>query len=376
MIVIACDSYKEFASSLTIGNLIKRGIESVVSNNIKVLSISDGGDGFLESMSLAKDSRYLEVRVNDPLCRITTANYSLKDNVAIIEMAEASGVKKFSPNERHFLDSSSYGTGELIKKSLENGCKKIYLGLGGAATADAGIGAASALGVRFISKFDGLPIQGKCLSAKHLPNISDIDFSRVKKKYRNVEVIITYDVTNKAIGQNGASYTFGPQKGGTTEQIKMVEDATIKYMELLESKLGYDLNLPGTGAAGALSLSLFPIFRVSMQKGIDVMLDQINFSEHLKNASLVITGEGRLDKLSLLGKAPIHIANYCKSRNIKVIGVFGQIDKSLDLSELNFDIIIDASDGSIVEFDSDYFQNIKGPELIYNAGVKIGKLYA
>ena len=372
MILIASDSHKEFASSLQVGKYIEKGIKAKSKKSIKLISISDGGEGFLDTSSSALDAKIKQIFVNDPLGKKTLARYAIKDHLGIIEMSEASGINKFPTGERHFLKSSSYGTGELILELIRQGCKKILLGLGGAATSDGGIGAASALGVNFKFKNNFYTSNTKNLSALHLPTIDSFSTDNIPNYYKSIDLIVASDVLNPATGLNGATINFGPQKGGTEQDISNIEFAMCNYLKLIEKKIGKSINLPGTGAAGGIAISLFPLFNVILKQGIEVVMELLALEELIKSSELVVTGEGKLDKLSLMGKAPVKIASLCKKLNTKVIGVFGQISDDLDISKTDFDLVIDASENQSSDLKSVNFQKRIGPSRLHAAGIKVG----
>ena len=218
-ILLACDSYKEFASSKEVGKLIQLGLSSGVES--KVISISDGGEGFLDSISEYIDGESITCKVFDPIMRYTSSKYFKSNSLAIIEFSEACGVQKFNSRVRHFTSSSSYGVGQLINNAINNGCTEIVVGLGGAATGEAGIGAAQALGVSFTDS-DGNELKNKGLSLKDLPKIFSADYVKLKNKLKDIKFKIVSDVTNPSVGKLGATFTYGPQKGAKKHQLKKI----------------------------------------------------------------------------------------------------------------------------------------------------------
>ena len=371
MILIACDSFKEFGSSTKVGSFIQEGIRSNLSLHTDVINISDGGEGFLNSIIDHLKGEIFTINVRDPLLRPTKAHVGICGNIGIIEMAEASGVQKFEIGERHFMNSSSYGTGELIAFTINKGCNRIILGLGGAATGDGGIGAAQALGMQFKLKDTYISNNKPIISTKDLSNIKDVKFDFIPQRYKNIELIVASDVNNIAIGKNGATRTFGPQKGASEIEIELIEKAMVNYLKLLEKKISQKLNIKGIGAAGALALSLFPIFNVKIKNGLSVVLDLIDFGQKIMKSDWVITGEGCLDKLSLLGKPPLQIAKICKQKNKKVIGVFGMIKDDMEEGIDDFELVIDCSKNEHLNIHTDNFLKIEGPNRLRDAGEKI-----
>ena len=370
MILIASDSHKEFKSSLSVAKLIRDGMNNECKRKCNVLGISDGGEGFLRSIAKRLNVKIHKIKVHDPIKRLTEAQVGIYKNVGFIEMAEASGVQKFENGYRDFMNSSSYGTGEMISYAINKGCKKIILGLGGAGTGDGGLGAAQALGVKLsIEKND----KQKILSTKDLLNVKNIYIDKKIIDFKNVELIIASDVKNLAIGKNGATKIFGPQKGGSPDQIETIEKAMVNYLKLLEQKSKKKLNISGSGAAGAISISLCSLFKSQIKNGFDVLSELIDLEEKIKESDWVITGEGSLDRLSLMGKIPFQIAKICKKNNKKIIGIFGTI-KNIPLSHLSdFEMIIDCSKNKKTDFFSDHFQKIEGPSRLLKAGEKVVK---
>tara|TARA_Y100000590_G_scaffold469246_1_gene655775 strand:+ start:6195 stop:7319 length:1125 start_codon:yes stop_codon:yes gene_type:complete len=366
-ILFACDSYKEFASSKEVGKLIQIGLSASVES--KVISISDGGEGFLDSISENIDGEFISCKVFDPIMRYTFSKYFKSNSLAIIEFSEACGVQKFNSGERHFINSSSYGVGQLIKNAIDNGCKEIVVGLGGAATGEAGIGAAQALGIQFIDS-NGNELKNKGLSLKDLPKIFSADFVKLKNKLKDTKFKIVSDVTNPSIGKFGATYTYGPQKGAKNHHLKKIENYIKNYaLNVLELKNEF-LNMPGTGAAGAFALSMNALFDLKIEPGISFVMDKINFLRVASDYDIIITGEGSFDQLSLNGKAPVYIAKMGRKLGKKVVGIFGQV-KLQDAANEIFDVVINTSKNKHIDMKSDHFRNVEAKKRLTEAGKKI-----
>lgn len=329
-IVIAPDSFKGSLSALEVCETIENAIHHVIKNveTIK-LPISDGGEGMVDSLFKDHGGQRICLEVNDPLNRKIKAEYGILNNgVAIIEMASASGLTLLKENERNPLKTNTYGTGELIKHAIkEKKCKKIILGIGGSATNDGGMGLAEALGMVF---FDH---NGKILSAsgENLSKVAKIDFDNLIVKKNEINFIIACDVDNPLCGEFGAAKIYGPQKGGDEKMIKKL-DAGLCHLGNLFEKLSFKklINLKGIGAAGGIALPLVGFFDASLKPGLDIILDYLKFDDEIETADLVITGEGKTDAQSLMGKAVFGVARRCEKINVPVIIVSGSLEEGYE----------------------------------------------
>lgn len=369
-ILIASDSYKEFKSSKKIGRLIQKGFSKKIDS--KVISISDGGEGFLDALASNLNGELISRQVFDPLMRDTTSKYFKSSHLGIIEFSEACGVQKFEVGERHFMNSSSYGVGQLIFNAIMDGCTEIVVGLGGAATGDAGIGAAQALGV-FFSGSNGKKLKKNGLSVIDIPKIHSADFTEAKNKFAGIKLTIVSDVTNPSTGKNGATFTFGMQKGAKRHYLKEIDTQIINYANNILNLKPDFINHSGTGAAGAFALSMKPLFDLKIDSGISYVVNKINFLKIAQEYDIIITGEGCFDKLSLNGKAPVFIAEMAKKLDKKVIGVFGQVKSMNDANNI-FDIVVNTSYGLETDLTSSNFMKIEGKNRLINAGKKIESL--
>lgn len=370
-IIIASDSYKGSCSTLEVANSIERGFKKIYKDiDIIKLPIADGGEGTVEALVIGTNGKYERADVVGPLGEITNAKYGIMyEGIGIIEMAAASGITIIDKDKLNPMISTSYGTGQLIKDAMDKGMKKIYVGLGGSATNDGGVGMAQALGISFTDE-NGIEIGP---GGGELRRIKNIDISNIHSKLKETEIIGITDVQNTLCGIKGASYIFGPQKGATDKMVKEL-DANLKYLaNLTYESLGKDIiNIPGSGAAGGLGAGLIAFCNGTIEPGIDKILDIIKFDDYLKDADLVITGEGRIDNQSKYGKGPIGVAKRAKKYNIPVIAIVGSVGEGAsDVYSMGIDLIID-----IVDKPMTLENAIKDVEtLLENAGENAARVY-
>lgn len=319
-VMIVIDSFKGSATSLEAATLVKRGIQKVRDDlNVKIIPIADGGEGTVESVvtALGGQIKYMEVR--NPLGNIIKSYYGITSDSAVIEMAAASGLPLVGENKNPLI-ASTYGTGQLILDAIESGVKNIFIGIGGSATNDFGIGMASALGYKFLDK-DGNEIEPL---SKNMINIADIDNSCVFKKLFDVNIVVACDVQNPLYGENGATAIYGAQKGVTSDTFNLLDDGLKNISKITKDKLGKDVaNIKGSGAAGGLGGGLIAFCNASLKSGIDAILDTVDFDNELKDTSLIITGEGAIDGQTKEGKVPIGIAR--RANGVPVIAIVGDI---------------------------------------------------
>lgn len=321
-IVIAPDSFKGTLSSIEVCEIIERAIKKISPETIVIkVPIADGGEGLVEAFLYAKGGAKVYTEVNDPFMHPVNACYAvLNDGItAIIEMAQASGLPlvgdKMDP-----MRATTYGTGELILDAVNKGCQKIILGIGGSATVDGGVGAAAALGIRFLDH-DGNGIE---LNGGGLKQLYQISSENADRRLRETELLIACDVGNVLCGENGASYVYGPQKGASADQVAIL-DRNLKHLaEIIRNKAGVDYSqVPGTGAAGGLAVSLMAFAGAKIVTGIDTVIKTVGLEQIMEGADLIITGEGKIDGQSLQGKAPIGVSRLAKKLGIPVVAVAG-----------------------------------------------------
>ena len=345
-ILIAADSFKGSCSARQVTETIERAAKNVIPDvNVTKIPVADGGEGTVDALVTAMNGTKVAVPAHDPLGRPITAEYGLlPDGSAVIETAAASGLTLLKLEERDALHASTFGTGELIRHALEHGVKKIILGLGGSATTDGGAGLAGALGISFLDKNGKEQEPG----GVHLSELASISTDGLLKEAAGCEFVVACDVKNHLCGALGAAAVFGPQKGADAEQVKILDAALAHYASVLKDELHCDAaDTDGSGAAGGLLCGILPYFPVTICSGIDLVLDLTDFDEHVKHADLVITGEGRIDFQSALGKVPVGVAERAKKvRNVPVVAIAGaKGDGCETLYKFGIDAIFDTIPG-------------------------------
>jgi glycerate kinase len=325
-IIIAPDSYKGSLTAVEVCDVIEEAILSVMPQaEIKKIPISDGGEGLVGLLVQANNGKLIKKRVRDPLLREIDAEYGIvKDNVAVIEMAAASGLPLLKRDERNPLLTSTFGTGELIRDAVTaQGCRKIILGIGGSATNDGGMGMAAALGFQFYDHQD----QPLTPNGENLSRIGWIDGSQVDAVFSDVAFTIACDVDNPLCGSRGAAWIYAPQKGATEAMVTRLDQGLHHFGRLLEQQSGKALiDQPGMGAAGGLALPLVALMEARLQSGLEIVLDDINFDEAIEGADLILTGEGKTDHQSAMGKVVWGIGRRGKKQNIPVIVISGALE--------------------------------------------------
>lgn len=322
-ILIAPGAFKGSLTAAAAARAIERGLRRAGLDQLHLLPIADGGDGTLDAF-VAAGAVPVPVRAADPLGREHEAAYGVLDTgdvkTAVIEMAQASGLALLRRDELNPMCASTYGTGQLMRAALENGARRMIVGMGGSATVDGGAGCLQALGVRLLDE-NGLdiPAGGGGLASLHTIDVSGLD-----PRWREVEVIIASDVQNPAVGERGAAAVFGPQKGATPEQIRILDANLLHFLTLIQAQLGIDVReTPGGGAAGAFSAGLMAFLNGRIESGVDLILDLLRFDELLEKMALVITGEGRMDAQTVDGKGPIGVARRARERGVPTVALVG-----------------------------------------------------
>ncbi|PPA70315.1 glycerate kinase [Jeotgalibacillus proteolyticus] len=340
-IVLAPDSFKESITAIEACDAIKAGFKKVFPDAEYVsVPIADGGEGTVHSIVAATGGEIIETQATGPLGGQVEAFYGLTGDrkTAVIEMAAASGLHLVPRELRNPLLATTRGTGELILHALDLGVDRIVLGLGGSATNDGGAGMAQALGIRLLNEA-GIELQP---GGAALNSLSSIDISGMDARLKSVKVEVACDVTNPLTGPKGASAIFGPQKGASAEMVDILDASLSRYAAVIERDLGKGVNeLPGAGAAGGLGAGIVAFLEGELVSGIDLILDVIRFEELVKDAALVITGEGKIDSQTIHGKAPIGVAKRTgMAGSASVIAVAGCLGEGY---EAIFDHGIDAA---------------------------------
>ena len=326
-IVIASDSYKGSLDSLQVNEAMRKGVLRVFEDaEIKCIPIADGGEGTVDAVMTCCGGSYCYETVTGPDGREVIARYGiLPDKSAVIEMAAASGlplVQDVTPDT--VMNSTTYGTGQLIASALDKGCRKIYIGIGGSATNDGGIGMLQALGVSFLDA-DNREVG---FGGKYLDKIARIDISNLDPRIRETELVVMSDVTNPLCGENGAAVVYGPQKGATEEEIAILDKGLAQFAELIcQMNLPDIRNLPGAGAAGGLGGGLVSFLGAEIRPGIKAILEIADFEKSVQWADLILSGEGRIDGQSANGKVVSGIAEIAGKYNVPVIAICGSVEK-------------------------------------------------
>lgn len=325
-IIAALDSFKGSLTSLEAGEACVAGIRSVLpSAEVRVVPVADGGEGTVEALTAALKGRFQECIVRGPLGESVTAVYGISADgkTAVMEMSQASGLTLVPEKERNPLRTSTYGTGEMIVDALQCGCRHIIMGIGGSATVDGGTGMMSALGVRFLDA-QGRGLEG-CVG--NLERIMSIDASGLDEALHGCRFSVACDVSNPLTGENGAARIFGPQKGASPSMVEELEKGMCNYARVLNTYAGRDVaSLPGAGAAGGVGAAMTAFLGAGLLPGAELMLDAIEFDRIIEGADLIITGEGRLDGQTLMGKTPFGILRAANKHNIPVIAVGGSVE--------------------------------------------------
>jgi glycerate kinase len=324
-ILIAPNAFKNSLSAAVAARYIKEGLTlSKLQCTCECFPIGDGGDGTGDLIIKQLKGKQIITKTHDPLGRIIKSSFGLiNDNqTAIIEMANASGIKLLESNELDPLHSSSYGTGELIKQALDQSVKEIIIALGGSATVDAGIGILKALGIRFLNK-EGLELTG---ISESIADITTIDMQGLDQRILNCNLTVLCDVDNTLLGEYGSATVFGPQKGASPEDVKILEASLSKFRDIVFQQLKIDLaTIPYGGAAGGTAAGLHAFLNAKLVNGAEHFLKLMDFSEALERSDLVITGEGSIDIQTIMGKGPFCVAYKAKDKGIPVIALAGQI---------------------------------------------------
>ncbi|PMD70761.1 glycerate kinase [Companilactobacillus nuruki] len=340
-IVLAPDSYKNSLTAKEVAESMRRGFEKVYPDAEYLnVPMADGGEGTVQSLVDAKDGKIVTETVTNPLGKPTQAHYGLIDeDVAVIEMAEASGIQYINQFTQNPYITTTFGTGQLMRSAIKNGAKTIIIGIGGSATNDGGAGMAQALGAHLLDENNEELQYGGAMLAK----LEKIDISEMMPELKDVKVIIASDVTNPLTGPNGASHVFGPQKGASDEMVEFLDDALSHYARIIKRDLQKDLETtPGAGAAGGLGAGLLAFTNSQMRSGVDIVIDYTGLKEKVQDADIVVTGEGQIDFQTKFGKTPIGVAKATKAVNPKttVIAIAGSVgEKISELYPLGIDAI-------------------------------------
>lgn len=361
-IVVASDTFKESLSAPEVCQAIASGVRDAVPEaDVVLCPMADGGEGTVRALVTATRGRTIATDVRGPLGDVVTAAWGMlggasgdarrADDVseeraapatAVIEMAAASGLPLVPPDQRNPLRTSTYGTGELVSAALDEGARRIILGIGGSATNDGGTGCAQALGVRFLDASGRALPAG--LSGGSLGSVHVIDVTNRDRRLADCEIQVACDVDNPLCGPRGASAVYGPQKGATPEMVRQLDDGLARLADIIQRDLGRDVrDMPGAGAAGGLGAGLVAFMDATLRPGIEIVIEAIGLDRRMAAADLVITGEGRLDAQSMMGKVVHGVGTVARQSNVPVIAVCGSIGPgaatSLELIRAYFSIV-------------------------------------
>ncbi len=330
-IVVAPDSFKGSLTAVEVSDAIEQGVREIFPEaEIVKIPMADGGDGTVQCLVNATGGEILREKVTGPLGDEVLASYGILGDkkTAVIEMAEASGLTLVPENKRNPLITTTYGTGQLIKAALDQGCRKMIIGIGGSATNDGGAGMVQALGVKLLDQ------EGKEIGfgGGELKKVFRIDTKYLDNRLSETKVLIASDVSNPLCGPKGASKIYGPQKGATPEIIEELDESLAYFAEIIKRDLNKDIkDIPGAGAAGGLGAGLMAFLDAELRPGIEIIIEIVKLEQAIKDADLVITGEGKIDSQTIYGKAPIGVAKIAKKYNIPVIAVAAIIGDDADI---------------------------------------------
>ena len=329
-VVVAPDSYKGSVSAVGVAAALERGVLRVFPQaEVRKIPIADGGEGTVEALVTATGGQMKQERVRGPLGEVVDACWGILGDgkTAVIEMAAASGLPLVPPDRRDPRITTTYGTGELIRTALDEGLRRIIIGIGGSATNDGGTGMAQALGAKFLAA-DGteLPPGGGALA-----QLKTIDLSGLDSRLTKTEITVACDVDNPLCGQRGAAAVFGPQKGATPAMVAELDAALGHFAGCARAATGRNVaDLAGAGAAGGLGAGLLFFTPAKLRPGVEIVLEAVKFAEVVKDAAFVITGEGRTDFQTAYGKAPVGVAKVAKQFDVPVFCISGGLGDGAD----------------------------------------------
>ncbi|PMC59986.1 glycerate kinase [Finegoldia magna] len=322
-ILVLIDSFKGSLSSLEAGEIIKKACEQDSSNNVTVRPVADGGEGTIDSLKDIKNAKIIKVDVHNPLMEHHTARYlSVDDKLAIMEMSESSGLTLIKDNLDP-MNATTFGVGDMIKDALDKNIREFIIGIGGSATTDGGMGMLRSLGARFYDK-NGIEISNGPIG---INDLEKIDLDNFDKRLKDCTFQIACDVDNPLCGEYGSARVFAPQKGATPSQVEELDKLLGKYHEITQEIIqDADSNIEGAGAAGGLGYAFKNYLNAELKPGIEIILEMLGADYLIKNSDLIITGEGKMDFQTSMGKTPVGIAKLAKKYDKKVIAFCGVCD--------------------------------------------------
>ncbi len=329
-LVIAPDSFKGSASAREVAQAIADGLKFPLPDaEFDLVPMADGGEGTVDALVAATNGKIVTKQVTGPLGEPVDAFFGILGDgeTAVIEMAAAAGLHLVPPEKRNPLVTTTYGVGELIKAALDEGCKRIIVGIGGSATNDGGAGMAQGLGAKLLDE-NGNEIG---FGGGELGKLAKIDISELDDRLIKTEILVACDVTNPLTGPNGASAVYGPQKGATPEMVKLLDENLRHYAAIIRRDLGVDVeHVPGSGAAGGLGAGFMAFCQGKLRRGVELVIQAVGLDERIQRADLVITGEGKLDFQTGFGKVPYGVAQVAKRYSKPVIALVGQLGEGAE----------------------------------------------
>ena len=345
--VVAIDSLKGSLSSVEAGNAIAEGIRRADAQaEVVVRPLADGGEGTVDALVQGMNGSLQQVRVTGPLGDPVDCAYGIieEEKMAVIEMSAAAGITLVPDEKKNPLFTTTYGVGEMIRDAIWKGCRKFVVGIGGSATNDAGLGMLQALGFRFLDKSGHtLGTGGQIMEA-----VANIDTSGIHPALRETHFMVACDVANPFYGPDGAAYIFAQQKGADSNMVQRLDEGMQSLAEVIKKTTGKDItNYPGAGAAGGMGGGLLAFFNAELKPGTELLLKAIDFSEKIKGADLIITGEGKADRQTAMGKVPYGILKEAQKEHIPVIVLAGSIENLPELNKAGFKGIFSIAPGPI-----------------------------
>ena len=326
-VVVAIDSLKGSLSSMEAGLAIKEGVLAAQPDaEVIVKPLADGGEGTTDALIEGMNGERIDLTVTGPMHTPVDAYYGYlrETNTAVMEMASAAGITLVPDKEKNPLLATSYGVGEMIIDAIQRGCRNFIIGIGGSITNDGGIGMLKALGVRFLDEKGEDAGEG----GQALAKVACIDLSGLNPLLKECHIQVACDVNNPLCGESGSTYVYGPQKGVTEDMKKTLDEAMAHFARVTSESLENDyMNTPGAGAAGGLGFAVLAYVGATLTPGIELILDAVGLEDELSGADVVVTGEGRLDFQTAMGKAPVGVARLAKKYNARVVAFAGSVTK-------------------------------------------------
>lgn len=326
-VVVAIDSLKGSLSSMEAGLAIKEGVLAAQPDaEVIVKPLADGGEGTTDALIEGMNGERIDLTVTGPMYTPVDAYYGYlrETNTAVMEMASAAGITLVPDKEKNPLLATSYGVGEMIIDAIQRGCRNFIIGIGGSITNDGGIGMLKALGVRFLDEKGEDAGEG----GQALAKVACIDLSGLNPLLKECHIQVACDVNNPLCGESGSTYVYGPQKGVTEDMKKTLDEAMAHFARVTSESLENDyMNTPGAGAAGGLGFAFLAYVGATLTPGIELILDAVGLEDELSGADVVVTGEGRLDFQTAMGKAPVGVARLAKKYNARVVAFAGSVTK-------------------------------------------------